>query len=93
MNGAPDIVFGQDANQASHTFRHTDGPGLHREEVIDAISADIRPYLPLAMRPPGVALFVRRVTVRGVELTYHAYPLNEGLVNEGLVNVGRITGP
>ena len=88
MNGTQAIVFGQDGNQASHTFRHTDGLGLHREEVIDAIRAHIQPYLPLAMHPRSDALFIGKVTVRGVELTYHAYR-----VNEGLVNVGRITGP
>ncbi len=88
MRSRQDVVFGQDANQASHTFRHTDDLGLGREEVMDAIRADLQPYLPLVMRPRSVGLLVGKVTVRGVELRCHAY-----LVNEGLVNVGRITGP
>jgi hypothetical protein len=87
MNGDEDVVFGQNANQISHTFRHTDRLGLDRAEVVDAIRADLQPYLPLSMRPSD-ALFVGKVTVGGSELQYHAYP-----VNEGLVNVGRITGP
>jgi hypothetical protein len=86
MNGGQDVVFGQDANQISHTFRHPDELGLDRTEVMDAIRADLQPYLPLSRRP-GDALLVGNVTVDGIELQYHAYS-----VNEGLVNVGRITG-
>jgi hypothetical protein len=82
------IVFGQDANQISHAFRHTDVLGLDRAEVADAITRNLQPYLPLPVPPPRNFIFMGRVTVRGIELSYQAYPLSEELVN-----VGRITGP
>jgi hypothetical protein len=88
VNSNQDVVFGQDSNQISHTFRHTDDLGLDRAEVMDAIRADLQSNLPFTVRPPKDVLFVGRVTVGGIQLQYHAYP-----INEGLVNVGRITGP
>jgi hypothetical protein len=54
---------------------------------MDAISRDLEPRLPLSGRRRD-ALFIGKVTVRGVELTYRAFP-----VSEELINVGRITGP
>ena len=88
MAGGQRIVFGQNANQVSHAFRHTDRLGLDRAEIVDAIRRDLGPYLPLPVPPPGDFIFIGMVTVRGVELLYRAYPLSEELVN-----VGRITGP
>jgi hypothetical protein len=88
MSGGQIIVFGQDANQVSHAFRHTDVLGLDRAEVMDAIRRDLQPHLPLPVPPPRDFIFIGRVMVRGVEIHYRAYPLSEGLVN-----VGRITGP
>jgi hypothetical protein len=43
--------------------------------------------MPLPVPPPNDAPFIGTVTVDGMELSYHAYP-----INEGLANVGRITG-
>ncbi|HYU14410.1 MAG TPA: hypothetical protein VEK82_17675 [Stellaceae bacterium] len=88
MSGGQEVVFGQDTNQISHTFRHTDKLGLDRTEIIEAITADLAPRLPLVRGASGAALWVGKVRVRGTELEYRAYS-----VNEALVNVGRITGP
>ena len=88
MRGGQRIVFGQNANQVSHAFRHTDRLGLDRAEVMDAIVRDLRPYLPLPVPPPRDFIFVGQVTMRGMVLLYRAYPLSEELAN-----VGRITGP
>jgi len=65
-----------------------DDLGLDREEVMDAITRDLRRYLPLPVPPPRDFIFIGKVSVRGIELLYRAYPLSEELVN-----VERITGP
>ena len=85
---APNIVFGRNPNQTYHTFRYADALGLDRGDVMAVIMRELEPHLPL--QPPALndAPFIGAVTVDGVELRYHAYA-----VNEGLVNVGRITGP
>ena len=88
MRGGQEIVFGQNANQVAHAFRHIDDLGLDREEVMDAITRDLQPYLPLPVPPPRDFVFIGKVTVCGLELLYRAYPLSEEFVN-----VGRITGP
>jgi hypothetical protein len=88
MNGGQRIVFGRNADQVSHAFRHTDVLGLDRAEIMEAIRQDLQPHLPLRVPAPKYFIFVGQVTVQGIELRYRAYPLNEGLVN-----VGRITGP
>ena len=88
MSNSDEIVFGQNANQNNHAFRYTDALGLDRGVVIEAIRADLRPRLPLPIPPPNNAPFVGRVTVNGIQLSYRAYP-----VSEGLVNVGSITRP
>jgi hypothetical protein len=82
-DGGQQVVFGHVANQFSHSFRHIDKLGLDRAEVMEAIRRDLRSHLPLAAR-----LLVGTVTVREVELKYHAYA-----ISEDVVNVGRITGP
>ena len=88
MNNATGVVFGRNPNQTHHTFRYTDALGLDRSNVMDAIRRDLQPHLPLPVPPPNDAPFIGTVTVDGMELRYHAYPMEEGLVN-----VGRITGP
>jgi hypothetical protein len=82
------VVFGQNPNQERHAFRYTDALGLDRDVVMEAILAELQPRLPLHPQSPGKALFVGTVSIDGLELVYHAYP-----VSEELVNVGRITGP
>jgi hypothetical protein len=88
VRGRQRIVFGQSANQVSHAFRHADRLGLDRAEIMDAITRDLQPHLPLPVPPPRDFIFIGTVTVRGVALLYRAYPLSEEFVN-----VGRITGP
>jgi hypothetical protein len=65
MAGGQRVVFGQEPNQVSHAFRHTDRLGLDRAEIIDAISRDLRPYLPLPAPPPRDFILIGKVTVRG----------------------------
>lgn len=81
-----EVVFGLNANQIYHSFRHTDALGLNRAEVVEAIRQDLRHRLPFPIPPPKNFLFIGNVTVRGRELQYRAHP-----VSEGVVNVGRIT--
>ena len=51
-----DVVFGQNPNQTWHAFRYTDRLGWDRDDVMDAILADLEPRLPLAFPPPRNAL-------------------------------------
>ena len=82
------IVFGRNPNQTRHAFRYTDALGLDRQEVVETISENLRPNLPLPVPPPDNAPFVGRVVVNGIPLSYHAYP-----ISEAMVNVGSIIGP
>jgi hypothetical protein len=82
-----EVVFGQNANQIYHAFRHTDALGLDRAEVAEAIRRDLERHLPFPVLPPEDFAFVATVSVGGYELEYHAHP-----VSDGVVNVGRITG-
>jgi hypothetical protein len=68
-----------------HAFRHADALALERSRVMQAIVDDLLPRLPLAM-PANNLPFQGAVTVTGIRLKYHAFPLDGGLVN-----VGRIT--
>jgi hypothetical protein len=88
MRRSQEIVFGQNTNQTYHTFRYTDALGLDRDGVIEAIRADLDANSPLPVPPPNNAPFRGIVTVKGIALRYHAYP-----VSETLVNVGSITSP
>lgn len=55
---------------------------------MEAIRADLQPYLALAYPPLNNAPVIGRATVSGMPLRYHAYA-----VSEGVVNVEAITGP
>jgi hypothetical protein len=88
MRHSQEIVFGQNANQTYHTFRYTDALALDRDAVIEAIRADLDMHLPLPVPPPNNAPFRGTVTVQGIALRYHAYP-----VSEASVNAGSITSP
>jgi hypothetical protein len=76
MSGGQEVVFGQNASQTYHAFRYTDALGLDRDEVMDAIGADLRPHLPLPFPAPDNAPFIRQVVVNGISLRYHACPLS-----------------
>ena len=78
----PPHQFGGNANQVYHTFRHIDKAGLSRAKVSEAITRDLAS---LANSLPD-GLTARKVVVDGVELTYHAYKLPNGMIN-----IGRIT--
>ena len=83
--GGQRVVFGQDANQVRHTFRHTDWLGLDRKEAIEAIRADLESRLPLSVRPQGNTPLIGYMRVNGVRPEYHAYPVGEDLVNVGSI--------
>ena len=78
------VVFGSNANQIGHAFRHTDAIGLIRSDVQRAIVrhlAQNRHILRLGSN-------TRTVNVNGVDLTFNAHRLSNGTFN-----VGRITPP
>jgi hypothetical protein len=79
------IVFGTNQQATDHAFRHSDALAFDRARVIQAIVDDLLPHLPLA-RPGNNLPFQGAVTVTGIRLKCHAFPLDDGLVN-----VGRIT--
>ncbi|MBK6727214.1 MAG: RHS repeat-associated core domain-containing protein [Xanthomonadales bacterium] len=81
----PEISFGRNANQLSHTFRHVEAGGLNREAVQRAVLADLRTSASLIQ--PGKP-FNQRIFVGGKEVTYSAF-----LLDDGAINVGRITLP
>jgi hypothetical protein len=80
----PVVRFGANINQVRHTFRHVDRLGLDRNEVSDAIRADLARREPV----PAGRLVAGYTTVRGMRLEYRAFR-----VSEGTINVGRITRP
>ena len=77
------IQFGSNENQSYHTFRHTDDLGLNRQDVEDAVLADIMNNV--GEISPG--LNKGTTVVDGVEIDYHAFRLADGTIN-----IGRITG-
>ena len=87
-SSSQDIVFGTNQNATEHAFRHIDKLKLDRGGVMGAIRQDLQRNLPI--RPSSNnAPFQGSVTVNGVQLEYHAFPINNG----STVNVGRITAP
>lgn len=82
---APRIVFGMNREATEHAFRHADRIGLPREEVMQAITQDLRPRLPLPTPRDNVP-HKGSVMVQGSRLHDHAFPLENGVIN-----VGRIT--
>jgi hypothetical protein len=85
MSFVQEVVFGQNPNQIWHAFRRTDRLGLDRTAVMEAILADLAPFLPLPYPPPGNAPFFGSVAVAGIRLRYHAYAVSEELVNVGSI--------
>ena len=66
-----------------HTFRHTDRLGLGRDEISNAVRADLVRRGPIL---PG-ANVTGNVSVGGVMIEYRAFALADGTIN-----IGRITG-
>jgi hypothetical protein len=80
-----EVVFGQNPNQTYHAFRYTDALGLDRASVMETVLKDLEPDLPLQWPPVGNRPFIGTVSIEGVELIYHAYPVSEELVNVGSI--------
>ena len=81
------IAFGTTAQATAHAFRHVDRLRMDRQAIVQAIIADLTPHLPLALAADG-SPFQGSVVIARTRLTYHAFPLDNGIVN-----VGRITPP
>jgi hypothetical protein len=79
------VVFGQNPNQTYHVFRYTDALGLDRRVVMAAVLEDLAPELPLRQPALSGRPFIGVISVEGVELSYHAYPVSEDLVNVGSI--------
>jgi hypothetical protein len=77
------IRFGTNEDQIRHTFRHTDQLGLNRDDIAEAIRADLTRRQSVL---PGTYI-TGKVGIDGAVLEYRAYGLADGTVN-----VGRITG-
>lgn len=78
------IIFGQNANQQFHSFRHIDKMGLDRASVRKAVELDARMNLKkiIELKPyNGI------VNVDGQKLQYTIYK-----INKNTYNVGRIHG-
>lgn len=78
------IVFGNDANQTYHAFRHTDKMGLSRSDVRSSITKNFRSLAPkLSEGKP----YNGTVNVQGKTLKYTAFR-----IGDGVINIGRIHG-
>ena len=85
LTGKQRVVFGVTAQATTHAFRHVDRLGLERDAIMQAIIVDLEPHLPLPV-PANNLPFQGSVIVGGIQLKYHAFP-----IDNGTVNVGRIT--
>lgn len=79
----PKVVFGRNANQISHTFRHVDAAGLDRGAVEAAVRGDLRASGALS---PG-KLRPGTVQVGGRTVQYNAFKLPDGTINVGRITV------
>jgi hypothetical protein len=84
----PIVQFGNGANQVSHALRHLREAGMTEDQIID-VQAAIKNDLPAVSGQmiPG-KLTIRTITVHGVDVTYNAMKLPNGVIN-----VGRVTLP
>ncbi|MBK9187381.1 MAG: hypothetical protein IPM33_00340 [Phycisphaerales bacterium] len=78
------IRFGNNANQVSHAFRHTDALGLSRADVSQAVRSDL--LINTGSIVSG-SPFNQTISINGVRVQYTAYRLPDGVIN-----VGRIHG-
>jgi predicted dienelactone hydrolase len=81
---AASIIFGTNANQLHHTFRHIVAAGMDRAAVQAAIETDIAANAGTIKS----GLNTRSIMVGGQQITYHAFQFASGVIN-----VGRITLP
>jgi filamentous hemagglutinin len=82
--GNPNIQFGANDNQSSHTFRHVISGGYDATAVQNAVTSDLNNVR--ASLPQGQ--YTGTVVVNGTTFTYSSYKLPDGTIN-----VGRITPP
>ena len=78
------ILFGQNANQNYHTFRHIDEMGMDRASVQKAIELDARMNLKNIIEHEP---YNRIIDVDGQQLQYTIFK-----INKHTYNVGRIHG-
>lgn len=77
------VQFGQVADNVSHTFRHTDGAGLDREVVKEAVLSDLEKighFLPEKQHHNGF------VFINGSPWQYRAFKLPGGVINVGSIS-------
>lgn len=82
--GKNTLKFGQNSNQISHAFRHTDALGLSRSDVMDGISNH---FPSVASSIPSGRPLNSIITVGSVQIQYSAFKLADGTIN-----IGRIHG-
>ena len=78
------IQFGNNANQVSHAFRHTDALGLDRTLVQSSVQNNLKAVA--SQITPGQP-FNQVIVVGGQRIQYTAYKLSDGTIN-----IGRIHG-
>ncbi|WP_348731307.1 RHS repeat-associated core domain-containing protein [Rheinheimera texasensis] len=78
------VTIGNNANQVSHAFRHTDKAGLVRENVAEAVTGAVNEAGDKLT--PG--LNKMSADVGGVKVDFNAYKHEDGSIN-----IGRITPP
>lgn len=77
------IVFGQNANQTYHTYRHIDEIGLERAVVRKAIESDIKPKLKMVVENKP---YNGIITVDGHKLQYTIFKIDKYRYNVGRIN-------
>lgn len=78
------VVFGENANQIYHTWRHVDKLGLNRRDVESVVRSDMNKNL---SNLKSGQVYNGNVTVNGQQLQYTAFRRPDGIIN-----IGRITG-
>jgi len=77
------IEFGRNANQLSHTFRHTYAAGLTQSDVEQEITKHLQLLQDRLMAGP----YTGEVHVRGVHLEFRAFRFDDGNIHVGRITV------
>jgi RHS repeat-associated protein len=76
--GKSSVQFGETAEQIEHAFRHTDGMGISRKVVQDAISK----HLPSVADDIAIGASKKStISAGGQKIVYSAYKLPDGTIN------------
>ncbi|MND50577.1 Filamentous hemagglutinin [compost metagenome] len=78
------VIFGENANQIYHTWRHVDKLGVNRRDVESIVRSDINKNL---SNLKSGQVYNGNVTVNGQKLQYTAFRRPDGIIN-----IGRIIG-